>query len=143
MDAVFVVVLAMLGVAATLTLARLLLGPSTLDRIVALDVFVVLSVVAAGVYVAYYRDGSNIPLLAAVALVGFVGSVTAARLAVRRDGDGESVTAWTSRDGEAWARGATWTHDLGEGARIGLVAMGGPGGFAARFDHLRVRRLPG
>jgi multicomponent Na+:H+ antiporter subunit F len=85
MDTVFVVVLATLGVAATLTLARLMLGPSTLDRIVALDVFVVLSVVAAGVYVAYYRDGSNIPLLAAVALVGFVGSVSAARLAVRRE----------------------------------------------------------
>jgi multicomponent Na+:H+ antiporter subunit F len=85
MDTVFVVVLATLGVAAAFTLARLMLGPSTLDRIVALDVFVVLSVVAAGVYVAYYRDGSNIPLLAAVALVGFVGSVAAARLAVRRE----------------------------------------------------------
>jgi multicomponent Na+:H+ antiporter subunit F len=85
MDAVFVAVLAMLGVAGALTLVRLLRGPSTLDRIVALDVFVVLSVVAAGVYVGYYRDGSNIPLLAAVALVGFVGSVAAARLAVRRE----------------------------------------------------------
>ena len=34
--------------------------------------------------IAFYRDGSNIPLLAAVALVGFVGSTAAARLAVRR-----------------------------------------------------------
>ena len=85
MDALFVVILGMLGVAAALTLFRLLLGPSTLDRIVALDVFVVLSVIGATVYVAYYRDGSNIPLLAAVALVGFVGSVAAARLAVRRE----------------------------------------------------------
>jgi multicomponent Na+:H+ antiporter subunit F len=85
MDAVFTVVLAMLGLAAALTVFRLLRGPSTLDRIVALDVVVVLTVVGAGVYVAYYRDGSNIPLLAAVALVGFVGSVTAARLAVRRE----------------------------------------------------------
>jgi multicomponent Na+:H+ antiporter subunit F len=85
MDVLFVVILAMLGVAAALTLYRLLLGPSTLDRIVALDVFVVLSVIGATVYVAYYRDSSNIPLLAAVALVGFVGSVAAARLAVRRE----------------------------------------------------------
>ena len=77
--------LAMLGVAAALTLYRLLRGPTTLDRIVALDVFVVLTVVAAAVYVAFYRDGSNIPLLAAVALVGFVGSTAAARLAVRRE----------------------------------------------------------
>ena len=84
MDALFVVILGMLGVAAALTLFRLLLGPSTLDRIVALDVFVVLSVIGAAVYVAYYRDGSNIPLLAAVALTGFVGSATAARLVERR-----------------------------------------------------------
>jgi multicomponent Na+:H+ antiporter subunit F len=82
---VFVVVLAMLGAAAALALFRLLRGPSTLDRIVALDVYVVLTVVSTGVYVAYYRDGSNIPLLAAVSLVGFVGSASAARLAVRRE----------------------------------------------------------
>jgi multicomponent Na+:H+ antiporter subunit F len=82
---VFTVVLAVVGVAAGLALYRLLRGPTTLDRIVALDVIVVLTVVAAGVYVAYYRDGSNIPLLAAVVLLGFVGSTAAARLAVRRE----------------------------------------------------------
>ena len=85
MNAVFVAVILMLGAAAVLTVVRLLRGPSTLDRVVALDVYVVLTVVAAGVYVAYYRDGSNIPLLAAVALVGFVGSVAVARLTVRRE----------------------------------------------------------
>jgi multicomponent Na+:H+ antiporter subunit F len=37
------------------------------------------------VYVAYYRDRSNVSLMAAVALVGFVGSVAVARLAVRRE----------------------------------------------------------
>ncbi len=85
MSVVFTLVLAMVGVSAALALYGLLRGPTTLDRIVALDVVVVLTVVAAGVYVAYYRDGSNIPLLAAVALVGFVGSTAAARLAVRRE----------------------------------------------------------
>ncbi len=84
MTTVFVIVLAMLCAAGALTLVRLLRGPETLDRVVALDVFVVLVVGAAAVYVAYYQDGSNIPLLAAVALVGFVGSATAARLAERR-----------------------------------------------------------
>jgi multicomponent Na+:H+ antiporter subunit F len=49
------------------------------------DVFVVLTVAAASGYVALWADGSNIPLLAAVALLGFVGSVTAARLAERRE----------------------------------------------------------
>jgi multicomponent Na+:H+ antiporter subunit F len=85
MTVVFLIVLGVLGMAGALTLARLLRGPDTLDRIVALDVFVVLIVVAVAVYVAYYEDGSNIPLLAAVALVGFVGSATAARLVERRE----------------------------------------------------------
>lgn len=85
MTVVFVIVLAMLAAAGALTVVRLLRGPDTLDRIAALDVFVVLIVAGAAVYVAYYRDGSNIPLLTAVALLGFVGSATAARLAERRE----------------------------------------------------------
>jgi multicomponent Na+:H+ antiporter subunit F len=83
MTVVFVVVLAMLCAASGLTLFRLYRGPDTLDRIAALDVFVVLIVAAAAVYVAIFEDGSNVPLLAAVALLGFVGSATAARLAER------------------------------------------------------------
>jgi arabinan endo-1,5-alpha-L-arabinosidase len=59
------------------------------------------------------------------------------RLLVRRDEAGDTVTAFTSPDGESWVQGATWTHDLGEEARIGLLAMGGSGNFTARFDHLR------
>jgi multicomponent Na+:H+ antiporter subunit F len=83
MTVVFTVVLGMLCAAGLITLVRLLRGPDTLDRIVALDVFLVLVVVATAVYVAIYADGSNIPLLAAVALIGFVGSATATRLAER------------------------------------------------------------
>ena len=83
MTVVFVVVLVMLCAAAGLTLVRLYRGPDTLDRIAALEVFVVLIVAGAAVYVAIFEDGSNVPLLAAVALLGFVGSATAARLAER------------------------------------------------------------
>ncbi|MGI9001481.1 MAG: monovalent cation/H+ antiporter complex subunit F [Pseudonocardia sp.] len=85
MNTVFVLTLTLLGAAGGLTLVRLLRGPETLDRIVALDVLVVLIVAGTAVYVASFADGSNIPLLAAVALLGFVGSVTAARLAERRE----------------------------------------------------------
>ena len=52
----------------------------------------------------------------------------------------ESYTGYTSRDGVNWIRGGTWTHDLGQDARIGLVSMGG-GGFRANFDYVRVYRL--
>lgn len=85
MTAVFVVVLALLVAAGVLTLVRLLRGPDTLDRIAALDVFVVLLVAAAGVYVAFWGDGSNVPLLVAFALLGFVGTAAAARLTERRE----------------------------------------------------------
>lgn len=84
MTVVFVIVLVMLVAAGLLTLVRLFKGPDTLDRVVALDVFVILIVAGASVYVAFYQDGSNIPLIATVALVGFVGSATAARLAEQR-----------------------------------------------------------
>jgi|GEM_PF-208829 len=52
----------------------------------------------------------------------------------------EHYTAYSSRDGISWTRAGTWIHDLGAGARIGLVAMGGSG-FNARFDYVEVRRL--
>ena len=104
MGAVFAVVLVMVGVAAALALYRLLRGPSTLDRVVALDVVVVLTLVAAGVYVAYYRDGSNIPLLAAVALVGFVGST--ARRGWPCGGSGTGERACERTNVTAPARGA-------------------------------------
>lgn len=85
MTAVYAATLVMLTLAGVLTLGRLVRGPSTLDRIAALDVFVVLIVAAAAVYVAVYADPSNIPLLAAVALIALVGSTAAARLVERRE----------------------------------------------------------
>ncbi len=86
MSVVFVVVLVLLCAAGAVTVVRLLRGPSTLDRIVTLDVLVILIIAAAAVYIAIYRDGSNIPMLAAVALLGFVGSAAATRLTERRKG---------------------------------------------------------
>lgn len=83
MTVVYTIVLVMLTVGGGLTLWRLLRGPTTLDRIAALDVIVVLIVASAAVYAAIFADGSNIPLLAAVALIALVGSATAARLVER------------------------------------------------------------
>lgn len=76
--------LVLLGVAAVLCLVRAVRGPSALDRIVALDVFLV--VIAAGVVVRGTRESESLAtmLLLVVALLGFAGSVTAARLVERR-----------------------------------------------------------
>jgi arabinan endo-1,5-alpha-L-arabinosidase len=52
----------------------------------------------------------------------------------------ELYTGYTSQDGRHWVRGGTWTHHLGDRARIGLVSMGlaQPESFTARFAHVRV-----
>lgn len=69
------------------------------------------------------------------------GEKTWLRIAkVVRDG-AEQYVSYSSRDGVTFVRGGTWSHALGDRARIGLVAFGGRG-FEARFDHLRVWRLP-
>jgi arabinan endo-1,5-alpha-L-arabinosidase len=59
------------------------------------------------------------------------------RLAKTVVGSEETYTAYTSRDGTHWTNGGTWTHQLGAGAKIGLVSMGGSG-FTAKFDYVRV-----
>jgi arabinan endo-1,5-alpha-L-arabinosidase len=62
------------------------------------------------------------------------------RIARHACGTEECYTGYTSRDGVTWTRGGTWTQQLGEQARIGLVAMGGEG-FTANFDYVRVHRI--
>ncbi|HYG97649.1 MAG TPA: family 43 glycosylhydrolase [Terriglobales bacterium] len=52
----------------------------------------------------------------------------------------EIYTSYSSHDGINWERGAAWTHNLGSGAKIGLVSMAGAG-FSAYFDYVRVYSL--
>ena len=52
--------------------------------------------------------------------------------------DGEHrVQALTSRDGEKWIAGGTWTVPAGESLRFGLASMGGKGA-TAEFDYFRL-----
>lgn len=73
-----------LSLSALLCLVRLVRGPSVPDRIVALDalLYVVVSGIAVGA--AMTQDGSFLAVLLAVALLGFVGTVTVARFVERR-----------------------------------------------------------
>ena len=84
MSVVLVLCLAGLSVAALLVLLRLAIGPSVLDRIVALDTL--LQVVVAGIAVtaAVTRRGDFLAVLIAVSLLGFLGTVTVARFVERR-----------------------------------------------------------
>ncbi len=57
----------------------------------------------------------------------------------------ELYTPYTSRDGEVWVRGGTWTHQLGADSKLALFAMGkndiNQDSFTARFDYVRVYTL--
>jgi arabinan endo-1,5-alpha-L-arabinosidase len=75
-------------------------------------------------------------------VVGPPADWTYLRVAVCEHRGQEAYTAYTSRDGQNWIRGGTWTHALGDNARIGLVSMGGSG-FTAKFDYVRVYRAHG
>jgi multicomponent Na+:H+ antiporter subunit F len=86
MSTVFAVALGMLTLAGLLVLLRLMRGPSTLDRIVAVDVLVILMVAGVAVGVGISGRYPNIALLVVVALLGFAGSVTAVRLTEKREG---------------------------------------------------------
>jgi multicomponent Na+:H+ antiporter subunit F len=81
-----VIVLCFVGLAAAalLLMARLLIGPTLPDRIVALDT--ILQLVVAGIAVGAAATGSSyfLAVLVAVSLLGFVGTVVVARFVERR-----------------------------------------------------------
>ncbi|WP_308286848.1 monovalent cation/H+ antiporter complex subunit F [Actinomadura parmotrematis] len=81
------VVGAALAVAAALTLARLVRGPSMLDRAVALDVLVAIILAALGVEAIGADDPWVLPTMLALSVVGFTGSAGIARFLVHRDDD--------------------------------------------------------
>ncbi|MER7082189.1 multisubunit sodium/proton antiporter, MrpF subunit (TC 2.A.63.1) [Saccharopolyspora kobensis] len=82
---VFIVTVGLLSVAGLLVLVRLILGRTTLDRIVAVDVFVTVIIAGTCAGMGWVQDGSNIALLAAFALLAFIGSVSAARLVEKKE----------------------------------------------------------
>ncbi|MYR07098.1 cation:proton antiporter [Gordonia sp. SID5947] len=85
MTYVWVLVSAMLMIAAALTTIRVLRGPTTLDRLVALDTVIALCMCGLGAWAAYSRDSTVVPAIVALSLVSFVGSVAIARFRVRDD----------------------------------------------------------
>ncbi|MFB9907506.1 monovalent cation/H+ antiporter complex subunit F [Allokutzneria oryzae] len=80
MTVVFTITFGLLVLAGALTLVRLLRGPRTLDRILAIDVLVVLIACGVAVEMAASGRAMNIALLLGITLLGFLGSISAVRL---------------------------------------------------------------
>lgn len=82
MTVVWIAAGAMLSAAALATMLRMLMGPTTLDRLVALDTLVAVAMCAIGTWAAFSLDTTVTYSLTALALITFVGSVSVARFRV-------------------------------------------------------------
>jgi multicomponent Na+:H+ antiporter subunit F len=102
MTVVLWIAASMLGIAAVLSIVRIVRGPSALDRAVAMDVLLSCAIGGIGLEAAYGRHGTTIPVLAVLALLGFVGSVAIARFgAGLGDDDPDPGSDGPAHDGEA------------------------------------------
>jgi multicomponent Na+:H+ antiporter subunit F len=82
MNTIWIIAAVLLAAAAVTTMFRLLAGPSTLDRLVALDTMIAVTMCGIGTWAAYSLDTTVTYSLAALALISFVGSVSIARFRV-------------------------------------------------------------
>jgi multicomponent Na+:H+ antiporter subunit F len=90
-EVVLVVTAVILSLAAAGAIVRIAIGPSLLDRVLASDVLLAILGAALAIDMALNRHLNNLMLLVALAVIGFIGSVTVARfVAERRDQSNES-----------------------------------------------------
>jgi multicomponent Na+:H+ antiporter subunit F len=82
MSLVWVIAGLTLVLAGTVTMIRLLAGPSTLDRLVAVDTLVAVTMCGVGTWAAFSLDTTVTYSLAALSLISFLGSVSVARFRV-------------------------------------------------------------
>ncbi|MBQ1073710.1 cation:proton antiporter [Micromonospora sp. C31] len=75
------------SVTALLALIRLFRGPSLIDRVIAADMLLATMVGAVGAEAAVNRHATTLPVLVALSMLGFVGSVSLVRFAVRDEGE--------------------------------------------------------
>lgn len=80
MIVLIVLTVALLAAAASLTLWRMVAGPTPLDRIISSDVMVGVVIAAVGLYSVLARNSTGLPILLGLSLIGFTGAVGVARL---------------------------------------------------------------
>lgn len=91
MEIVLTVTAVILSLAAAGAIVRIAIGPSLLDRVLATDVLLAIIGAALCIDMAVNRHLNNLMLLVALAIIGFIGSVTVARfVADRREQPNES-----------------------------------------------------
>jgi multicomponent Na+:H+ antiporter subunit F len=82
MNLVWLIAAIILLAAATLTMYRLLAGPNTLDRLVAVDTLVAVTMCALAAWAAYSLDSTVLYGIVALSLISFLGSISVTRFRV-------------------------------------------------------------
>ncbi|MBW1639793.1 MULTISPECIES: monovalent cation/H+ antiporter complex subunit F [Microbacterium] len=85
MNPLLLVIMIVFGIAAILTVIRIVIGPSILDRAVASDVLLTEVICVLGAEMAINQHIRTLPVLLIVAAVGVFGSISVARYVARRD----------------------------------------------------------
>ncbi|OAN34032.1 monovalent cation/H+ antiporter complex subunit F [Microbacterium sp. H83] len=85
MNVLLMAIMVVFGVAAILTIIRIVRGPSILDRAVASDVLLTEVMCVLGAEMAINGHTRNIPVMLIIAAVGVFGSIAVARFVARRD----------------------------------------------------------
>ncbi|WP_101523293.1 monovalent cation/H+ antiporter complex subunit F [Nocardioides houyundeii] len=115
MTVVLVVAASLLGIASILLVVRLTIGPTILDRSMALDVMMAVMVCAVALWSAHTDEVDLLPMLLVLSTVGFVGSVGIARYASGVD----DVEAELSAEDPVSDRSAHERDRASDGARYG------------------------
>ena len=74
-----------LAVSALLVLIRMAKGPSTLDRVVAADVMLAVTIAGVGLEAALNRHTTTLPVILVLSLLGFASALSMARFVADRD----------------------------------------------------------
>ena len=85
MSTLLIVIYVVFTIAALLTLWRIVIGPSILDRAVASDVLLTEVMCVLGAEMAINHHTRSLPVLLIIAAVGVFGSISIARFVARRD----------------------------------------------------------
>ena len=88
MNIILLIILIVFGAAALLTMVRIVIGPSILDRTVASDVLLTEVMCVLGAEMAINHHTRTLPVLLIIAAVGVFGSISIARFVARKDDSG-------------------------------------------------------
>lgn len=84
MTFVLVLISLVLGAAAILSIVRVIKGPSILDRMLAADVLIVITICALLTEMSFNKHTFTMPVVLVLAMFGFIGSVIISRFVVSR-----------------------------------------------------------